>query len=295
MSEEGRRHLSAIIALVAGSFVGLTLLPVAVTGPFGAWLGATLWRTLGIGALGFPLLGLGLGLAGFDRLPQLDMKRVAILVTGLAVLVPFIIGVVTGVRPGDFDTGQLPPRLTGVLPGFLAYTVVQGIGVAGGLLLGFLLLSALTIVTIAWHPLRRLVLTTEPAQPDRGRGSSAAPLPLDQDDVLEPPGRPPAAPPSRRAAEAPRKKPAKPPTALIGDPADDNQLPPIELLAAPPAARPRCRAGRAGPAGTGPAGYPQDLQGRGVHRGTHHRTGGDPVRGGAGARGEGGTDRRAGR
>lgn len=155
MSDEGRRHLSAIIALVAGSFVGLTLLPVAVTGPLGAWLGGALWRTLGVGALGFPLLGLGLGLAGFDRLPRLDMKRVAILVTGLAVLVPFIIGVIAGVRPEDFDSRHLAPRLTGVLPGFLAYGVVRGIGVAGGLLLGFLSLSALTIVTIAWHPLRR--------------------------------------------------------------------------------------------------------------------------------------------
>jgi len=233
VSDEGRRHLSAIIALVAGSFVGLTLLPVEVTGPFGAWLGATLRRTLGIGALGFPLLGLGLGLAGFDRLPQLDMKRVAILVTGLAVLVPFIIGVMTGVRPGDFDTGQLPPRLTGVLPGFLAYAVVQGIGVAGGLLLGFLLLSALTIVTIAWHPLRRLVSPGLPAGP---RAAVAAPVPADSesDEVVERPARRPE-PAGPRAEPAKKKKPVKPPTALIGDPADDNQLPPIELLQAPPA------------------------------------------------------------
>jgi hypothetical protein len=82
MSEEGRRHLGAITALVLGSFVGLTLLPVDLTGPFGRWLGDTLWRLLGIGAVGFPLLGLAGGLAGFDRLPQLDMKRAAILVAG---------------------------------------------------------------------------------------------------------------------------------------------------------------------------------------------------------------------
>jgi S-DNA-T family DNA segregation ATPase FtsK/SpoIIIE len=237
VSDEGRRHLSAIIALVAGSFVGLTLLPVEVTGPFGAWLGAALRRTLGIGALGFPLLGLGLGLAGFDRLPRLDMKRVAILVTGLAVLVPFIIGVITSVRPGDFDSGLLAPRLTGVLPGFLAYGVVRGIGMAGGLLLGFLLLSALTIVTIAWHPLRRLVSPGQPAATGAGgRAAVAAPVPADSDadEVIERPGRRPEAA-SPRAETPKKKKPAKPPTALIGDPADDNQLPPIELLQAPPA------------------------------------------------------------
>jgi hypothetical protein len=52
---------------------------------------------LGIGALGFPLLGLGIGLAGFDRLPRLDMKRVAVLVVGLSVVVPFLVGIVTHV------------------------------------------------------------------------------------------------------------------------------------------------------------------------------------------------------
>jgi len=236
MSDEARRHLSAIIALVAGSFVGLTLLPVAVTGPLGAWLGATLWRTLGVGALGFPLLGLGLGLAGFDRLPQLDMKRVAILVTGLAVLVPFIIGVIAGVRPEDFDSVRLAPRLTGVLPGFLAYGVVRGIGVAGGLLLGFLSLSALTIVTIAWHPLRRLVSAGAPAAPAVPGRAAAVPDPLDSgsEEVVEAPSRQTAEPHGRRAEPPKKKKPAKPPTALIGDPADDNQLPPIELLTPPP-------------------------------------------------------------
>ena len=134
----GRRHLTAIVALVLGSFVGLTLLPVHLTGPMGEWLGSSLWRLLGVGALGFPLLGLGLGLAGFDRLPHLDMKRAAILVIGLAVLVPFIIGVIAGVRPQSYDSVALAPRLTGVLPGLLSYYITEGIGVAGGLLLGFL-------------------------------------------------------------------------------------------------------------------------------------------------------------
>ena len=157
MSEEGRRHLAAIVALVVGSFIGLTLLPLDLTGPIGQWLGATLWRALGVGAVGFPLLGFGLALAGFDRLPHLDMKRVAILVGGLALLVPFLIGVVTDVRPIAYDSGALAPRLTGVLPGFFSYHIVHEIGLAGGLLLGFALLSALTIATLAWHPLRRLV------------------------------------------------------------------------------------------------------------------------------------------
>ena len=43
---------------------------------------------LGVGALGFPLIGLGVGLAGFDRLPRLDMKRAGVLVGALSLLVP---------------------------------------------------------------------------------------------------------------------------------------------------------------------------------------------------------------
>ena len=232
MSDEGRRHLGAIVALVLGSFLGLTLLPVHLTGPIGEWLGGSLWRALGIGALGFPLLGLGLGLAGFDRLPRLDMKRAAILVSGLAILIPFLVGVITGVRPTGFDSGQLAPMLTGVIPGFLSFYIVEAIGVAGGALLGFMLLSALTIATIAWHPLGRL------ARP-RGKGGTggksgnevpASPAP----PVLEEPDELPffAALPKR---EKKPKKPPKPQGNLpLGDPTDETELPPIELLSPPP-------------------------------------------------------------
>jgi S-DNA-T family DNA segregation ATPase FtsK/SpoIIIE len=234
MTDEGRRHLGAIVALVLGSFVGLTLLPLHLTGPFGESLGAALWRALGIGALGFPLLGLGLGLAGFDRLPTLDMKRVAILGVGLAVLVPFLVGVITDVRPQSYDSGALAPWLTGVVPGFLAYYVVRGIGLAGGLLLGFLSLSALTIATIAWHPLRRLVKSEASAPVAASRKKSeavaagATPAAVAEIDDDEPP--PIAAP---RRDKRP-KKPAKSGDVPLGDPTDDTLLPPIELLAPPP-------------------------------------------------------------
>jgi S-DNA-T family DNA segregation ATPase FtsK/SpoIIIE len=244
MSDEGRRHLSAIVALVLGSFIGLTLLPVHLTGPIGESLGGFLWRTLGLGALGFPMLGLGLGLAGFDRLPRLDMKRAAILVIGLAVLIPFLIGVVTGVRPVDFDSSRLAPRLTGVVPGLLSYYVVEAIGVAGGALLGFALLSTLTILTVAWHPLTRLAKTpsgsepvganavTEPIKPKRERATAPKPVP----EVEEEPPPFPAAllAPKPKKPPAPRK-PMKPVSELaMGAPQDEDVLPPIDLLATPP-------------------------------------------------------------
>jgi S-DNA-T family DNA segregation ATPase FtsK/SpoIIIE len=155
-----RRRLGAVTALVLGLFVGLTLLPIPVTGPVGREIGDGLWQILGAGALGIPLLGIGLTLAGFDRLGNLDMKRVALLIVGLSLLVPYLIGVVAHVGRADLDL-DLPQRriaaqLVGVLPGFFAETVSDKVGVAGAVLLGFLVLSALTLVTFAWHPLQRL-------------------------------------------------------------------------------------------------------------------------------------------
>ena len=160
MSTDSRRRLGAIAALVLGLFVGLTLLPIPITGPVGREMGHGLWQMLGAGALGIPLLGIGLGLAGFDRFGKLDMKRSAILIIGLSLLIPYLIGVLAHVGRADldFDVSQrdFAARVVGVLPGFFAETISGKVGVAGAVLLGFLALSALTLATFAWHPLQRL-------------------------------------------------------------------------------------------------------------------------------------------
>jgi S-DNA-T family DNA segregation ATPase FtsK/SpoIIIE len=196
MSSDSRRRLGAITALVIGLFLGLTLLPFQVTGPVGGYLGHALWQLLGAGALGIPLLGLGLALAGFDRLGGLDMKRAAVLIVGLSVLVPYITGVLTEVRHTDldYDVTQrgLAARAVGVVPGFLAEMISNAIGVAGAVLVGFLALSALTLVTFAWHPLQRL---------ERAEGSLSAP------EAGAKPRRRGAATAVAEAAEAPREEP----------------------------------------------------------------------------------------
>jgi DNA segregation ATPase FtsK/SpoIIIE, S-DNA-T family len=160
MSSDSRRRLGAITALVVGLFVGLTFLPLPLTGPVGKYIGHGLWRMLGAGALGIPLLGIGLALAGFDRLGKLDMKRSAILIAGLSVLLPYLIGVLTGVDRIDLypDVGErgFAASVVGWLPGFFSETITQKVGVLGAVLVGFLALSALTLVTFAWHPLQRL-------------------------------------------------------------------------------------------------------------------------------------------
>ena len=213
-----RRRLGAISALVLGSFLGLTLLPIAVTGPVGRVLGNVLWNVLGAGAVGLPLLGLGLALAGFDRLPRLDMKRAAFLIGGLSLLVPYIIGVATRLaKPEllpDFAGRTLAAKAVGVLPGFFAILVRDRIGVAGALLLGFLALSALTLLTFAWHPLQRLERlprapdAPEPERRARSRRAAPAVVELDEDDdAVVPPAPAPAPALAREKKEREKEKP----------------------------------------------------------------------------------------
>jgi S-DNA-T family DNA segregation ATPase FtsK/SpoIIIE len=245
--EAQRRRLGAITALVLGLFVGLTLLPIPITGPVGHSIGHGLWQILGAGALGIPLLGLGLALAGFDRLGALDMKRSAILIVGLSLLIPYLVGVVTQVGPSDLDLDLsqrgLAARVVGVLPGFFAETIAGKVGLAGAVLLGFLTLSALTLATFAWHPLQRLEGSGAPATSSRRTGRQAE----DDDASSENPGaeasspiaifRPAARQPVRPPAEAkPRKeKKAKRSEAAGGTAVMDEEsdVPPIDLLTAP--------------------------------------------------------------
>jgi S-DNA-T family DNA segregation ATPase FtsK/SpoIIIE len=185
-----RRRFGAVTALVIGLFVGLTLLPLPVTGPIGHSLGGMLWRVLGAGALGIPVLGIGLALAGFERLGTLDMKRSAFLIVGLSVLLPYLGGVLAHVSVRDLDNQRLLGQLVGVVPGFFAVEIPQGVGTAGAVLVGFLALSALTLATFAWHPLQRLErrpesLSAPAAAPGtaeaRGRKGTPAAAKLDED------------------------------------------------------------------------------------------------------------------
>jgi S-DNA-T family DNA segregation ATPase FtsK/SpoIIIE len=243
MTAEDRRRLGALSALVVGAFLGLCLLPAVPTGAVGRALGGFLWRTLGAGAVGLPLLGVALALAGFDRLPRLDMKRAAILLGGLALIVPFTVGVVSGVGPADYDPPleqwTLAARAAGMLPGVVASGVTSLVGQPGGLLLAFLSLSAVTLLTLAWHPLRRLEAGSAPAL-------GGGPAPAKAGDRTEPAfGRPPEAvgePPAEdetgAAVEAKRRPPrvraGKQSPGATAPTGEENELPPVALLHPPP-------------------------------------------------------------
>lgn len=239
MTEESRRRLGAIAALVLGAFLGLTLLPISFTGPIGDTLGRLLWRALGLGAVGIPLLGFGLALAGLDRTPSISMKQAAVLLGGLSLLVPYVIGILTHVRPAEFD----PPlaewswtaRSVGLIPGFVANGVYNLVGSAGGILLGFLLLSALTILTIRWHPLKRFEGGADTAGTARIPGTVKTPATARTADAAAPEDnevfeRPkPKEPPGRERPRAKSKKVLKP----VVSPDDEAWIPPIDLLNPP--------------------------------------------------------------
>ena len=238
MTEEARRRLGAVAALVVGIFLGLTLLPLPLTGPIGGGIGRLLWKGFGAGAIGVPLLGFGLALSGFNRTPRVSMKQAALLLGGLSFLVPYFIGVLTRITAQAFDPPleqwSLTARAIGVLPGFVATAVYNLVGFAGGLLLGFLALSALTLLTLAWHPLRRLegstaVAETEetpPPLPARPRPELPSPAPPEDNEIFERPSR------EKKEKE---RKPKKPPARAAAGNGDEEEagLPSVDLLTQP--------------------------------------------------------------
>ncbi len=245
MTPEDRRRLGAVAAIVLGLFAGLSLVPGLPTGPVGQGLGRLLWQTLGAGALGLPLLGLGVGLAGFDRLPLLDMKRAAALVAGLSLLVPFLIGVISNIGADAFlsplaEWGPIA-RLTGLAPAFMARGVTGVVGQVGGILVGFLVLTGLTLLTVAWHPLQRLERSdaTVIASPARSGRAAAEEEEDEGERDADDPVRQRAGPLSARQPSSPvrRARPAGPPLrdAPRSVPAEiAAQLPPRDLLTLPP-------------------------------------------------------------
>jgi len=160
MTLPDRRRLAATVALALGLFFLLTLLPLPLTGPVGAAVGPALWRALGLGAVGVPIFFGAVGLAGFGRLGMLDQKRAAILIGANGFMIPYLIGVLANVSQADFllplEEWRLAARAVGWFPGLFARGALDSIGVAGGLIAGFVAMAAATLATVAWHPLQRL-------------------------------------------------------------------------------------------------------------------------------------------
>jgi len=161
LTPDRRRELAAILSLAAGVFLGLSLLPISLTGPLGRVVGSLLWKALGLGSLLVPALLLIVGSIRFGWLSGLDARRIAILMGGLVLLVPF--GIAVAVRletisdlPPSYEQWAARHKVVGLVPAFLAVTIAGWVGTAGTVIVGLLGLSALTISTVGWNPLKTL-------------------------------------------------------------------------------------------------------------------------------------------
>ncbi len=239
MNPKVRQELTGVAALLIGLFLGLTLLPWRTTGQVGLVVGGFLWHSVGVGAAVIPLLGIGWALAAFDRLGSVSALRAAALGTGLIVLVPYAIAIVTGVHliPADYALWTARDQLVGLVPAWIAGAAHAGIGTAGGILAGLFALSALGLVTIGWHPLTVL----RGGKRESGNGKREArkggkgTVAFEEDALAE--GRTatdaPTSPASRFPSPVkPRKSKATPPPKPAPPPPEGVLLPPPELLTA---------------------------------------------------------------
>jgi len=233
MNPKARQELVGIAALLVGFFLGLTLLPVALTGSWGRTIGNALWQLFGVGAIVVPILGVGWALAAFERLGALSWERAAVLGTGLVLLIPYGIALAIGPTfPPDYTNWTRSERLVGLFPGFLANGVQGAIGTAGAVLAGVFALSAVGALTIGWHPLT--LLRARARAPAKERAPSAvrsAPEDMPSDDrrVSDTAVRRPAYG-AQRTKVKPAPSPKSPP------PPPGSQIPPIELLTEGPLA-----------------------------------------------------------
>jgi len=233
MNPKARQELIGIAALLVGFFLGLTLLPIGLTGSWGRSIGGTLWQWFGIGAIVVPVFGVIWALAAFERLGALSSGRVAALGAGLIILIPYGVAVAIGptFSAADYESWTRSERLVGFVPGLLAKGVEGAIGPVGAVLAGLLALSALGVLTIGWHPLTLLRQREQGAgsrEPEKAKPTRLRPVDEDEPDQTAPRSRLPA-PAARKPKPAPPAKPAPPPP-------PGSLIPPIELLTEGPGA-----------------------------------------------------------
>src|SRR5260370_7758106 len=119
MNPKARQELIGIAALLVGLFVGLTLLPVGLTGSWGRTIGNALWQLFGVGAIVVPILGVGWALAAFERLGPLSWGRAAVLRAGLGLLIPYRLPLAIGPPfPPHYTPPPPPPPPASPLPAF---------------------------------------------------------------------------------------------------------------------------------------------------------------------------------
>ena len=197
-------------------------------------MGRRLHTWLGIGAAAVPLIPLYWSISLFGHFDRSLAKRVTILLVGLAITVPFTAGVLYQAIEGDLREAMDAGRAlwVGQVGGALAFELRRPLGVVGEALVALAAFSVLTIVTIGWNPLGAL------RKRERGEGAEETEAPGGEAPLLEAPADSviaahefeavAAAPPPRERRK--RAKPAGAAGAVGAAVAEDDELPPLELL-----------------------------------------------------------------
>ena len=162
-----------------GAFLALATAPaVSLTGHAGVALGGALRSLLGVGAAAVPLIPLCWAVALFGHFDRSLGRRVTVLLIGLAVTVPFVVGVVyqnaDAAARAALAAGLAPQpsAWVGLVGGFLAFEL-DGIGPVGEGLLALGAFSVLTVITVGWNPLG-VLRKRQHAGGESGAGAAAA-------------------------------------------------------------------------------------------------------------------------
>ena len=171
-----RREFAAIALTLLAVFLGGALIfqrvpdaggcldAVGAFGPAGTWARCALVTTVGIPGAALVAAGcLVVGLVLFGRLRQRDDQAVewGLLFAGIVALVPLAIGLALGGEPSASPA-------TGLWGSIAAHYLRKGLGAAGAWIFFTLAVSALTVVTMRWNPIRMLI------GPNPSRGGDAA-------------------------------------------------------------------------------------------------------------------------
>jgi DNA segregation ATPase FtsK/SpoIIIE, S-DNA-T family len=265
LSDRQRRELWAIALFALALLLSLSLVPLEalggsrffaagnLVGVVGRHLSTAGWAFFGVPVLLVPLLPALWGMVAWGRREPQDAIRWTVLLTGVVLLLPPTLYVLAGAGPtAPGPAGWIGAALGGVL--------VAGFGTVGSAVLLAFLLTALSVGTIGWNPLRATLAGGQglreivrppldslrrwraagraevPKTDADGAWSASEPALVEAEPVAEPlPDDVPAS--TREAAKPRRARGGDAQLALLADPGDPaaGDLPPTELLTrAPP-------------------------------------------------------------
>jgi len=123
----------------------------AITGPVGVWMCASLVRVLGLPATLLIPVALAIhSLRTFGRIEAHADRSWLLFLLGVVVLLPVALALALGV-------GRSESSAAGIWGAAAAYYTAKAFGGVGAWILLILALSALTVLTLAWNPVRVLV------------------------------------------------------------------------------------------------------------------------------------------